>query len=138
MAAVLARRVAPYLLSIAALEELRQNALLIPIPLHRSRLRQRGFNQSQDLAQTLSEYTNIPLLDILSRPKATLTQRELSALMRHANMTDAFTRTAPLPPKRWYLLVDDVTTTGSTLSAAATALGALPTAEIWGVTIAHD
>lgn len=135
------------LTAVAPLRQLQNQAVLVPIPLHRRRLRQRGFNQSEELAAVLEEYTGIPVLNVLVRNRATWTQTKLPPEMRQKNTKDAFAiKTEDLPNKKFWLLVDDVTTTGSTLSAAAEALrprkasprGKLaPTKQIWGVTVAR-
>lgn len=138
LAPVLAQRLLPYLLAIDSVENLRSSALFIPLPLHRSRQRQRGFNQSYDIAQALHNFTGIPLFDGLERSRVTFTQRELPAELRRQNVAHAFTLAQSLPEKQRYLLIDDVTTTGSTLSAAAKALRVKPNQQIWGVTVARD
>jgi ComF family protein len=92
----------------------------IPVPLHRSRLRSRGFNQAADLARPLG----LPVVRALSRTRATLTQTGLPAAQRHRNVRDAFapTRHARALVGRTVLLVDDVSTTGATLEACARTL----------------
>lgn len=128
------------LTAVAPLVQLQDQAALVPIPLHRRRLRQRGFNQSQELAKVLEEYTGIPILDVLVRSKATWTQTKLPPEMRQENTKGAFAlNTEKLPDKKFWLLIDDVTTTGSTLSAAAEALRQAQGKElqVWGVTVAR-
>jgi ComF family protein len=92
----------------------------VPVPLHRSRLRERGFNQAADLAR----YLGLPTVNALRRVRATATQTSLPAAQRHRNVRSAFT-----PTRRIYrvrrlrvLLVDDVSTTGATLEACARVL----------------
>ncbi|MBI4021953.1 MAG: ComF family protein [Candidatus Andersenbacteria bacterium] len=141
LAALLSARAA----AIAPLTVLRKNGVLVPIPLHKRRARERGFNQSEELARYLSQMTGIPLWRALQRRRATWTQSKLPALLRADNVARAFTVTAPLPDIRWWLLIDDVTTSGATLSAAGEALlSAVPDGqpgtrqpEIWGVTVAR-
>jgi ComF family protein len=123
---------------------LRPHALLIPIPLHPRRRRERGFNQSADLADFLSRATGIAVAHLLTRERFTWTQTKLPTRLRAVNTSGAFSVTKQtaaqgLPHKRWFLLVDDVTTTGSTLSAAGFALRPLlpPGAQVWGVTVAR-
>ncbi len=96
---------------------------LVPVPLHASRLRQRGYDQAMELARPLAHALDIPLLpDCLLRTRATAAQSALDADARRRNLKRAFhvdTRT-PLPLH--VALVDDVMTTGATLHAAARAL----------------
>ena len=93
--------------------------LLIPIPLHPKRLRQRGYNQSVELAKTLSRHLNIPLdNNALIRIKSTLPQTQLPYARRKQNIKSAFQcRHATLPEH--IVLIDDVLTTGHTADMAA-------------------
>ena len=96
---------------------------LLPIPLHRARLRQRGYDQALELARPLARALRLPLLsDALLRRRATAPQSELDAARRRRNLRGAFVVRpgARLPPH--VALVDDVMTTGATLHAAADAL----------------
>lgn len=98
--------------------------LVIPVPLHRARHRERGFNQSEILAEGISEETKIPLAkDILKRRKNTEDQTYLSARQRAENVRDAFVVTKPGRVKgKNVILVDDVMTTGATLNECAAML----------------
>ena len=99
---------------------------LVPVPLHRWRLLRRRFNQSGLIAQYLSRDTKIPaLLDCLSRTRATVTQGHLHADQRKKNVKNAFA----VHPKhidriknKHLVLIDDVYTTGSTVSECAKVL----------------
>lgn len=141
LAPVLAGLVAPKLAAIAPLAQLRAEAVLIPIPLHRRRLRQRGFNQSLVIAQALSEQTGVPIADILMRKHATLAQAQLPHELRAENVEDAFELSGSIPNKKYLLILDDVSTTGSTLLAAASAfaqaLADKQGKQVWGVTVAR-
>lgn len=135
-AGVLAELLVPQLKLIAPWPQLQQQAVLVPLPLHRRRERERGFNQSALLAETMSRYAKIPVAVVLERQRATLTQTKLPSGMRLNNMREAFRQCKPLPRgKTLALLVDDVTTTGASLNAAAEALP--KHAQIWGVTVAR-
>ena len=101
--------------------------LVVPIPLHKSRLRSRGYNQSEILARLLSERLGLQTRnDVLVRVAYTVPQSELpTAVARHSAMAGGFD-TGPNASKIVYgkrvLLMDDVFTTGSTVKAAADAL----------------
>jgi ComF family protein len=97
---------------------------IVPIPLHRTRLYERGYNQSTMLAEGLSDALDVPLhTDWLTRPRATRSQTHLSRADRWANVATAFDVTAPDEVDGASLLiVDDIITTGSTAVAAAAAL----------------
>jgi ComF family protein len=95
--------------------------LLIPVPLHRTRLRSRGFNQAQLLCAMVSERLSIPVMpDGLARTRPTQPQVELSALERRNNVKGAFAVRHPVQVAgRRILLLDDVMTTGSTVDECA-------------------
>jgi len=95
--------------------------ILIPVPLHRSRLRQRGFNQAVLLGRVLSHHLLIPMrFDILARTRRTEPQVELSAAERRHNVKGAFSVHKPdTIIGRRILLLDDVMTTGSTMDECA-------------------
>ena len=94
---------------------------LVPIPLHKSRLRQRGFNQAEALAVEMAAQCGAPLLHALLRSRKTRQQARLDREKRHSNMENAFTCTADVAGKR-LLLIDDVCTTGATAESCAHAL----------------
>lgn len=98
--------------------------VVIPVPLHKSRLRKRGYNQSMCFAEGLSEKMRIPIEENnLVRLRATETQTHRSRFSRFENMREVFTLTNPESLRNKHvLLVDDVVTTGSTLEACGTAL----------------
>lgn len=100
---------------------------LVPVPIHPSRRRTRGFNQAEELADRLSDLWNIPVdKKLLIRKKKTAPQRELSPAERLKNLREAFFadpdsgRPAGIPET--VLLVDDIYTTGSTAEACTRAL----------------
>ena len=96
---------------------------LVPVPLHRNRLRERGFNQSAVLATMVGEQLGIPVLSALERTRATAQQTGLSAAERRLNVEGAFAvRGAGDLGGTQLLLIDDVVTTGAVLNACATTL----------------
>jgi competence protein ComFC len=90
---------------------------VVPVPLHSSRLRKRGFNQAELLARGVAEKLKATVSDTLEVVRSTRDQVELSAAQRRANVAGAYTATKPLRGK--ILLIDDVFTTGATMSACA-------------------
>lgn len=98
-------------------------ALIVPVPLHRARLRQRGYNQALELARPLARALGVPLRhDLLQRAHPTAAQSELDAPSRRRNVRGAFAvrPNAPLPAH--VAVLDDVMTTGATLAECARVL----------------
>ena len=93
---------------------------VVPVPLHRSRLRKRGFNQAELLARGVAGRMKATVSDTLQVVRSTRDQVELSAAQRRANVAGAYVATQPLRGR--LLLVDDVFTTGATMSACAATL----------------
>lgn len=95
---------------------------LIPIPLHRKRMEQRGFNQAELIARALGNKLGIPVdTGALERKRSTSPQKELDPGQRRQNLRDAFQASASVRGAT-LLLVDDIYTTGSTMDMAALAL----------------
>ena len=95
---------------------------ILPIPLHRQRLRKRGFNQALELARPLAQRLHIPLLtDSVIRQKATHAQTELNFEQRQQNLQQAFQLNKPLPYQH-IIIFDDVITTGATTASLASLL----------------
>lgn len=109
--------------------------IAVPVPLHRSRLRERGFNQAEQMARGLG----LPVCLALERRRATAPQVGASGPARRANVRGAFTlsRQARHIAGRRVALIDDVITTGATLVAAADALAPARPLEIVALTAAR-
>lgn len=124
---------------LADFRQAHQPDLLVPVPLHRSRLRSRGFNQAVLLAELLAKQWQIPLQrQLLQRTRATIPQMELTRAERLTNLQGAFkVYDSTLISGRRIMLVDDVFTTGSTLAACATTLLQAGCEQVTAVTVAH-
>jgi ComF family protein len=112
---------------------------VLPVPLHPRRLAERGYNQSALLAAHVAHELGAPLFtSVLARRVDTAPQVELSGDERHANVVAAFAVTSPASVERRALvLVDDVSTTGATLSACRQALLAAGARRVLGIAVAR-
>lgn len=120
-------------------QRLPNGATVLPVPLHAERLAERGFNQAEALAEEVARCTGLPLLpNGLVRVRATAQQARLSAPDRQENVRAAFMWQGTAAPPARVLLVDDVATTGATLSACAAALRDAGTSEVHGVALARS
>lgn len=111
---------------------------LVPVPLHEKKKRQRGYNQSEMLAEGISSVTGIPVSDrLVIRGQFTETQTRMKAHERWTNVSGAFVCSAPEAFEgKHILLVDDVMTTGSTLVSCADALSGVSRLRISVLTLA--
>ena len=107
---------------------LTMDQVLVPVPLHRQRLRERGHDQARELARGLSRTTGQSWAGLLARAVATRAQSSLPLLERRRNLQDVFVVRGPLPAR--VVLIDDVMTTGATLEAAAKVLRAAGVSEV--------
>ncbi len=114
--------------------------VLVPVPLHRKRWRERGYNQSGLLAQGLGRLIGLPVIDdCLVRQKYALPQaRTTSVSGRQSNVAGAFTCGDGRLRGKQVLLIDDVSTSGATLNASAAALKSAGAASVWGLVMARD
>jgi ComF family protein len=113
--------------------------VIVPVPLHPSRMRERGYNQSALLARELSRHTGLPVVEgVLLRILPTRPQVGLNPPEREANVRDAFRCRGETLGGQHVLLIDDVLTTGATMRACAQALLQGRAGGIWGLTLAHD
>ncbi|GFO53269.1 amidophosphoribosyltransferase [Geomonas sp. Red276] len=130
------------ILTATALAPFREEAmpdLVIPVPLHRKRLRQRGFNQAQLLAKVLGKRWRVPVeTGNLRRIRWTEPQTTLDAEARKRNVAGAFeVKKGERVEGKRVLLVDDVLTTGSTMKECAEALLEAGAADVVAVTVAR-
>lgn len=112
---------------------------IVPVPLHKSRLRTRGYNQSELLARGISDIISVPVItDAMIRTHNNATQTHKSAFERWDNAEGLFdiTGKACSLSGRHILLIDDVLTTGATISACLDALKKVDTVKISVVTLA--
>lgn len=94
---------------------------IVPVPLHATRQLERGYNQARVLAEAIGRHLEKPVLDALERPKRTTRQARLPKLERGQNVRDAFRVQQPVRGLE-VLLVDDVYTSGATITEASLAL----------------
>ena len=112
--------------------------LIVPVPLHRRRERERGYNQAALLAYELGRRTGLPVAAALRRTKDTPPQvAMLGPEKRRANIDGAFECVADVRDRR-VLLIDDVVTTGSTMGACAAPLKAAGASNVWGLAFARQ
>jgi ComF family protein len=114
--------------------------VLVPVPLHPKRLRQRGYNQSFLLARELGRRLNLPVVNnSLVRVKYVLPQaRTKSVEERHNNVKQAFACYNFCMQNARILLIDDVCTSSATLEACAATLKSSGAASVWGLTLARE
>jgi len=122
--------------------------ILMPIPLHQKRLRWRGFNQAELLAQVINQKLNIPVINnLLVRIKNNTPQAKIKkAFQRRQNIHDVFEiKDVPCEAKNVFnfkkkiiILVDDISTTSATLGEAARTLNVLKPKQIWGLVLTKD
>lgn len=130
-----------WLAQAAAREFVAHTEVILPVPLHYRRLVARRYNQAALLAQALGQATGLPVLPhTLRRKRVTQAQSGLSRKRREDNVRGAFT----VPPRlcrqvkgRAVLLVDDVMTTGATLSACARVLRDAGARDVYALTVAR-
>ncbi len=115
--------------------------VFVSVPLHWRRFNWRGFNQSEILGKLMAEKLGIKFLpDLLIRKKYTEPQVKLKSKERKENIKDAFvinSQRRQIPNTSYYILFDDVWTTGSTLRACAKVLKQAGVEKVWGMTLAR-
>jgi ComF family protein len=115
--------------------------LIVPVPLHKSKRSERGFNQAELIARAAVKRLRQPIevaTGVLVRQRATISQVGLSREQRIANMSDAFRVRDPRHVRgRTVIVVDDVMTTGTTLSECARVLKQAGAERVWAATVAR-
>jgi len=112
--------------------------LVAPVPLHATRQRERGYNQSERLATVVARVIGSPLeRAAMARQRATAQQAQLDRNARQANVAGAFFAQAARVSGRRVLVIDDVYTTGATLRACADALYRAGAADVAALTLAR-
>lgn len=120
------------------------HAVLVPVPLHRSRQRDRGYNQAELLARELALRTGLWVWPALVRHRATQRQHSLDRATRLRNLSQAMELSAVRPPAGkqeglpTVVLVDDILTTGATLEACAVILRAAGVPAVYGFAVARE
>lgn len=115
--------------------------LVMNVPVHRDRERQRGYDQASLIAAKAAEHLRLPFVPVLTRARSTIAQFDLDRRDRARNVRDAFVvdpRAEDNVRGRWVLVIDDVVTTGATLAACATALEAAGALGVSAITVARE
>ncbi len=121
-------------------EEIWQNSILLPVPMEKSKQKERGYNQAQELAKELGHSLHVPtVFDNLIKIKKTEAQMKLKAKERSENLLGAFKVKNPgqIQDKKVFL-VDDVYTTGSTMEECAKVLKDAGAKQVWGIVVARE
>ena len=112
---------------------------LVPVPVHRERLRERGYNQAELIARALGSMAGAPVLDLLERVRPTTKQHRLDRAARLANLRAAFaTRSDRRPAPVTVILVDDIVTTTATVEACASVLRSAGSREVYAFALAKE
>ena len=97
--------------------------LIIPVPLHKKKLRQRGFNQAEIVAKEIGKLTGIPVdTTFITRKKYTTPQKQFGQSERKKNLAGAFATSRRVVHAKNILIIDDIYTTGSTIDSVANVL----------------
>ena len=138
LAPILASLIITYLIKLNKLSDFGDFSL-VPIPLHKRKLKLRGYNQAEELAKEISTILKIPVLsNVLLKIKNTPAQVELKKEERRENIKNAFLCKDPAMIKnKKILLVDDVFTTGATMEECALVLRNSGAKEVWGMVVAR-
>lgn len=136
LAPILARAAEPELRPLVRLAG--PDAVLVPVPVHRARRRERGYNQAELIARALGDRLGLVVHDALERTRPTTKQHRLDRAARLANLRGAFAirGSARAPPTA--ILVDDIITTTATLEACASVLLDAGSEAVYGFAVARE
>src|SRR4051794_12646982 len=119
--------------------------VIVPVPVHAERRRHRGYDQAELIAAVAARALNVPMAPLIERARATTAQFDLDRRTRASNVEGAFRLRGGRPASsgsslrgRWIVLVDDVVTTGATLSACARPLLDAGAIGVSAVTVARE
>jgi ComF family protein len=114
--------------------------VLVPVPLHEKRLRERGYNQSALLAHGLGSLSGVPVIEnsLIRRKYASSQARSSNTKERHSNVAGAFVSRDGRLQGKHVILIDDVSTSGATLNTCAEVLKSAGAAAVWGLVIALE
>lgn len=113
-------------------------AILVPVPVHVTRARERGYNQALLLAGALGAARQLPVVELLTRPRATQRQHALDRTARLANLRSAFAASARRAQPGRVIVVDDILTSGATMEACASVLHEAGVRLVYGFAIARE
>jgi competence protein ComFC len=118
----------------------KSSPILVPIPLHTSKFKKRGYNHAKLLARGLVKHLDLKLMDVLLRVKETKSQFGLKLKERKENLKNVFTIAPNILVSQYpnIFLIDDILTTGSTLLEAARILKKNGAKRVWGLVLARD
>lgn len=114
-----------------------KHILLTFAPLHPRRLSQRGFNQAELLAINTAKDSKVPIKNLLRKKKNTKQQVKLKGKLRRKNLTGVFSFRGNDIKGKTIVVIDDVTTTGTTLNECAKVLKAVGAKKVWGLVVAR-
>ena len=109
---------------------------IIPVPMHKKKMKRRGYNQAEVFANQLSKLTNIPVAkDVIIRDRETVAMKQLRGAKRKKNLLNAFKVTENIVQFRKVLVVDDIYTTGTTIDEISKALKGGGITEVYSLCI---
>ena len=115
--------------------------VLVPVPVHAARKRQRGFDQAELLARGVGQRPGLPVVNAVRRASRTTAQHELGRSERARNVGHAFARDSRFDAQvrgQWLVLIDDLSTTGATLSGCAAVLYEMGASAVSALALARE